>query len=592
MKTMTSNMDTTTMDTTRTMKKGFNLGLAAFVAASIMLCSYEAWAGATQTRNPPECDKNSEDCGCDTGEEVTPACIKVNLNLGETTPWTRSMPCALKIFADSDSPNVFSQDSLYAVLGGYTFKRLGTKNLSDGVTPAEVVLAHPQGEPVHFVFKDGESMAQPDPGVHIKMDERLQMVDAEGWATTHDPVYYDLYVGDGSRRRFLATDMTGALGSLVSITDARGVTVTPADMGVNIIYDANGVRQFLTPSRLADVIPLQGFKGFEVKVYALQAAPQKNAATGLYVPPQATPVKHLQVRPENGWRRAIVTLKSGGSDPRRYVFDYALGDWSMTRSSGVEERKEREVADGRAAYIKNETIAADGTLLSRKVKNYSHESWGFAMTNRVEGFDGVTNVTEWTYYTSGNGKGQVKTEKRQSGLLIQYAYDNVDRVISETRSGPDMMTEVTTYDYSPVDPSDPILPVDTRPRTIVRKLNGIECERTYYVYSPLTNIIERVGAQGAAYGGTNVLRTVTTFYPVSVGASLRDARSGFVASIRHEDGKLDLYDYALSSNIWTRTVTHLHEQSPAPVSGKTTRDITITNARGETTETRTEAFID
>ena len=109
-----------------------------------------------------------------------------------------------------------------------------------------------------------------------------------------------------------------------------------------------------------------------------------------------------------------------------------------------------------------------------------------------------------------------------------------------------MMTEVTTYDYMPVDPSDPVLPVDTRPRTVVRKLNNIECERTYYVYSPLTN----------------------------------------------EDGKLDLYDYELSSNIWVRTVTHLHEQSPSPVSGKTTRDITLTNARGETTETRTEAFID
>ena len=588
MKTMTSNMDTTTMDTTWTMKKGFNLGLAAFVAASIMLCSYEAWAGATQARNPPECDKNSEDCGCDNGEEVTPACIKVNLALGETTPWTRSMSCALKIFADSDSPNVFSQDSLYAVLGGYTFKRLGTKNLSDGVTPAEVVLAHPQGEPVHFVFKDGESMAMPDPGVHIKMDERLQMVDAEGWATTHDPVYYDLYVGDGSRRRFLATDMTGALGSLVSITDARGVTVTPADMGIDIIYDANGVRQFLTPSRLADVIPLPGFKGFEVKVYALQTVPQKNAATGLYVPPQATPVKHLQVRPENGWRRAIVTLKSGDNEPRRYVFDYALSDWSMTRSSGVEERKEREVADGRAAYIKNETIAADGTLLSRKVKNYSHESWGFAMTNRVEGFDGVTNVTEWTYYTSGNGKGQVKTEKRQSGLLIQYAYDNVDRIISETRSGPGMMTETTAYDYTPVDPSDPILPVDTRPRTVVRKLNNIECERTYYVYSPFTNIVERVGAQGAAFGGTNVLRTVTAFYPIVA----NDLRSGLVASVRHEDGKLDLYDYSLVSNLWVETVTRLHEQSPSPVSGKTTRDITLTNARGEQIENRTEAYID
>jgi len=225
------------------------------------------------------------------------------------------------------------------------------------------------------------------------------------------------------------------------------------------------------------------------------------------------------------------------------------------------------------------------------------------------------NVTEWTYYTSGNGKGQVKTEKRQSGLLIQYAYDSVDRVVSETRSGPDMMTEVTTYDYTPVDPSDPVLPVDTRPRTVVKTLNGIECERTYYVYSPLTNIVERVGTQGAPYGGTNVLRTVTTFYPVEsetgigngetgigngemgigngeTGGPLSSAAAGFVQSIRHEDGTLDLYDYELASNLWIRTITHLHEQSPSPVSGKTTRDITTTNYRGEISEQKTEAYID
>ncbi|MBQ3099183.1 MAG: hypothetical protein IJC66_13600, partial [Kiritimatiellae bacterium] len=90
-------------------------------------------------------------------------------------------------------------DSLYAALGGYTSKRLGTKNLSDGVTPAEVVMSRPNGEPVSFVFSDGESVARPDPGVHVKMDERLMMVDAEGWAVTSNPVYYDLYVGDGTR---------------------------------------------------------------------------------------------------------------------------------------------------------------------------------------------------------------------------------------------------------------------------------------------------------------------------------------------------------------------------------------------------------
>ena len=547
-------------------------------------------SGSVRT-NPPGCDPAIEDCGCDK-EQVSAECIKVRVDLGETTPWTGSLGCSLKIFADDDSPSIFTPESLHAVLGGYTFKRLGQKTMSDGVTPAEVVLSHPNGEAVHFVFANGESLARPDPGVHIKMDARLQMVDAEGWATTHDPVYYDLYVGDGTRRRFLATNATGALGALVSITDSRGVTTTPADMGVDIVYDPDGVRQYLTPSRLANVTRTADFLGYDVAVYALQEPLQKDAATGLYVVPAGQTVEHISVRRENGGKRAVVTIRKGGGNPLRYVFDYAMNEWSLTRPSGMQERKECLVANGVGARIMKTDVSSTGEVLAKKVKNYKWMSWGFAMTNRVEGFDGVTDTTTWTYYTSGNGKGQVKTEKRQSGLLIQYAYDNHDRVISETRSGPDMMTDVTTYDYTPVDAGDPVLPVDTRPRTVVRKFNNIECERTYYVYSPLTNIVERVGEQGAAYGGTNVLRTVTTFYPVSVGASLRDARSGFVASIRYEDGKLDLYDYELSSNIWFRTITHLHEQSPSPVSGKTTRDITLVNCRGEVIEEKTEAYID
>ncbi len=576
---------------------------AAVVAASISLCAGEAFAERKMLRNmPTKCPIGDKACGCSektkTGTKVTSGCIKVYAGLGESTPWTGSIECALKIFADNDSPSIFTAGSLYAVLGGYTFKRLGTQNLADGTTPAEVVLSHENGEPIHFVFRDGESMALPDPGVHIKMDERLQMVDAEGWATTSDPVYYDLYVGDGTKRRFLATDMTGALGSLVSITDARGVAVTPADMGVDIVYDSNGVRQFLTPSRLADIVQHPGFTGYDVKVYAIAEAPSKIATTGLYEVPNATPVNTLTVRRENDGKRAVVTVASGGNDPRRYVFDYVFDDWSLTHPSGTEDRKERKIDDERSAQLLEGAYSASGVRLSRAEYNFKWESWGFAMTNRVEGFDGVTDTTEWTYYTSGNGKGQVKTEKRQSGLLIQYAYDNLDRIISESRSGPDMMTEATTYDYTPVDPSDPVLPVDTRPRTVVKTLNGIECERTYYVYSPLTNIVERVGTQGAAFGGTNALRTVTAYYPAdegngtSVGGDHRAPRAGFVASVRHEDGRLDLYDYALSSNIWTRTVTHLHEQSPAPVSGKTTRDITITNARGEILEQKTGAFID
>ena len=373
---------------------GFPFKLAC-LAAAVACSAHPVRAGGTVARNPPECDPTKEDCGCD-GAEVSAGCIKVNLDLGETTPWTGSMPCALKVFADERSPAVFTAESLYAVLGGYTFKRLGPHNLPDGVTPAEVVMAHPQGEPVHFVFSDGESVARPDPGVHIRMDERLMMVDAEGWAATSNPVYYDLYVGDGTRRRFLATNATGALGRLVSATDARGVTVTPADMGVDIVYDSNGVRQFLTPSRLANVTHTADWKGYDVAIYAVQAPPAKDPATGLYAVPETTPAKHLSVRSQNDGRRAAVTLRSGGGEPQTYVFDYAFDDWSLARPSGVEERKERMVADERAASIKKEVVSPAGGMLSRTVKNYKWEPWGFAMTNRVDGFGGVTDTTEWT----------------------------------------------------------------------------------------------------------------------------------------------------------------------------------------------------
>ena len=563
----------------------------ACAATSILLLARPVFADGCLQRNMPGSPDSeaSSPCGCPTAgkdsAEVKDDCIKIVLGVGETTPWTGSRDVALKVFADDESPMVFTPYSLYAICG-YTFKRIGNAVMADGSTPKEVVFSHPNGEPVKFVFAEGESLGRPDPGVHVPMDERLQMVDAEGWATAHDPVYWDLYMEDGRVRRYVATDMNGERGRFVSETDPHGRVVTPEDMGLDIVYDLNGVRQLLTPSRLADV---QAFSnGYDVCVYAIQDVPARDAATGLYSVPSSAPYRVLTVRGENGGKRAVVTLKTGESEARTYIFDYVMGDWSLKRPNGVEERKERIVVDGRAAFLSKTVVSPSGERLARSEMNYKWESWGFAMTNKVEGFGSTTRTTSWTFWTSGGGKGKLKTRLEQSGLLTSYDYDGQGRKAAETRSGPDMMTEVTTYDYMPVDPSDPVLPVDTRPRTIVRKLNNIECERTYYVYSPLTNIVERVGTQGAAYGGTNVLRTVTAFYPVVA----NDARSGFVASIRYEDGKLDVYDYSLVSNLWVETITHLHEQSPAPVSGKTTRDITTTNRRGEVIEEKTEAFID
>ena len=129
------------MDTTREMKTGLNIGLAAAIAI-FSFCPGGAFAEAEASRNLPQgCTAEGNTCGCpqegDNGEkddgtedkgdenggaQANDECIKVSVGIGRTTPWTGSMSCALKVFADNDSPLIFTANSLHAVLGGYTFR--------------------------------------------------------------------------------------------------------------------------------------------------------------------------------------------------------------------------------------------------------------------------------------------------------------------------------------------------------------------------------------------------------------------------------------------------------------------------------------
>lgn len=169
-----------------------------------------------------------------------------------------------------------------------------------------------------------------------------------------------------------------------------------------------------------------------------------------------------------------------------------------------------------------------------------------------------------------------------TGETIRYAYDANARRISETRPAID---EIVSTSYTPVDPADPVLLNDIRPRTIIRKISGVEVERTYYAYTTNNqDIVERASIPEAAYGAPGNLRTVTTWYP----ADLDDHAAGRIASVRHEDGQLDLYTYSWVDSVWTETVTRVHELEPDPVPMQTTRRVAIYGRTGNLIEERTE----
>ena len=560
--------------------------LIGLAVASMSVAPFACRAEEVQENPPEECSQPNPDCACSsdssTGKSARNGCVFLTLGLGRTTPWTDARPLALKVFEMKASPMLFTPESLYVTLD-YAYKGVGNADLSDG-TPREVDFGLPEGEPLRFSFAPGESVAAPAPGISARRPERLMMVDAEGWAVTNAPVYWDLNVGNGDVWRFLASDATGERGKLVSFRDVRGRVFTGADFGLDVVRDANGVRQVVTPARLADVTALAD--GYDVRVWPLAAPPEVDPATGLYAVPDAAPVRTLSVRREREGRRLVATFDEGAV-PERYVFDYAGGEWTLAAPSGVRSVKEREQTDEDRARIRRRDYAADGTLLAQTVDAYAWTSWGFARTNRVEGFGGVTRMTTWTYVLSGTGRGNVRARTEQTGRVTSYAYDAAGRVASETETGPGAPTNRVEYAYAPLVSDDHAAAVDTRPRTVVRRVDGIECGRTYYVYTALTDVVERAAVQGAPYGATNALRTVTAYHP----ADAPDGAAGRVRSVRREDGRLDAYAYALADGIWTTTVTHLHERAPTPAEGRTTRDVTRVNARNETVERRTEAFV-
>ena len=532
---------------------------------------------------PGECDaRTSTSCDCDKTEDgVENGCILMTLGLGSTTPWTGSDPVRLRIYTGQANPSISTPAQLKLVLG-YTFKNLGADRTSTGA-PATVDFVQSKGLVLRFRFVEGSSVGVPLVTLRADDDVRLQMVDAEGWATLASPAYYDLYPGDGSVWRFVADPSLGQLGDLVRTIDSRGVVRTPEDMGVTVHRDAAGfLRQVCTPTRLADVRILDD-RHYTVTVYPLVAEPETDSETGLFVPPANRPTRILDVRRGENDRELIVGFQKGTGDMRTFRYVAQNGDWTLVRPSGLRDAKELYYNDDEGGARRLHLVKAeDGTLLRRTEQNYMDCPWGWAITNKVEGLEGeLRNVTTWSYYLDGLNKGKVSEKVEPNGNRIVYEYDALNRLIR--RSMP-LVEEETLYSYAPVDPSDPVLLRDTRPRCVVRKMQGIEIQRTYYVYGTNgVDVVERVGEQGAAYGGTNILRTVTTYYPVT--GAITD---GLVQSVRHEDGTIDNYAYDLTDGVWTETITHVHEQAPDIVPMRTTRSVRVYDTLGQLVDSRTD----
>ena len=460
--------------------------------------------------------------------------------------------------------------SAAAVLGEGWESRLSSSGeygrvvLKDGLPQGathQVRLLGAKREAVVFLFMDGDPAGRPT-GDMSTLRLALRMRDGEGRDCTSCPVFYDLCFGNGDSVRYAASD-----GRVVSCTTSSGRTVTPACAGLDAVWGADGlVRQVWSAvDGLAEVSPLDGAQGFEIRLYA----PGQVAGTGpdgLYA---ASGEPHTVWRVTNPdgpsvWNRALVSRVSGGAEETTsYEYSRVSEGWTMTSPGGASVTSSTATPDlSRTVRDVTVTVRTPGGRVSSRQRNEIRRlPFGERVTRSVQDPGGAALETARDYYGVHDGpgsRGRLRLETRPDGGWTAWRYDGQGRVAAETtpwkdspRESPDGLARAVLYSYAPVDPRDTPLDGDARPRVEETRVLGSTVSKTFHAYytedGRRVEAEERCVRPGAAYGDPDNLRTVRRYHPAGDGAA--SVSAGRLHTVLGEDGSLATYAYERGA--WT-----------------------------------------
>lgn len=429
--------------------------------------------------------------------------------------------------------------------------------------------------------------------------------------------------GDGAGNLFLRSTSPTA-----DLYTPRGLVFSSLDLAVEPVYGADGaLRQALAPQTLTDVVVL-GPQSFELRFYDASARGERQPEGHYEIAGGA--VADVVWRVENpsasgATRLRLTETRSGQTKQHEYEWDGSLSQWILRSGNGDAVETRSETVSGSDRIVRVVTKDALGAIASTTELTYRQFAWGEELVREVldPGGAALTTITDywdapgepWRYQ-------KVRSVQRPDGSWVRYeyrggaspaepGYGQVETEIGSWLDAPfgagPSQARVTRYGFAPVDSRDTLVglsdPERLQHRVAIEEIQGIEVARTYFAYvrdgvlGPRETVEERCVRRGCAYGEAGNLRTVSKYN--ALGAGLPS--DGRLASIQHPDGRLDTYSYQyetydrpanLGGGFGTATrqiVVHGTRTSPTGVAGKTTREISLTDERGQAI--RDERFV-
>ena len=507
------------------------------------------------------CAPSDDPCGCRAHVGGTPQndCVHLNIDLGRTRYSALTETIRLQFNELSPNSALYSPAG-FRVVAGYAIRSVSRDKNPDGA-PQFVTLTSPAGVSLSFKFGSDASVAKPVSPLGSQVDDRLAMVDAQGWATASDPAFYDYYTGDGSRWRFGAAKSSPDYMQLVEHQTPEGRVETQRDLGLEIIKDGAGqLRQVVTPAWIANFL-IVGQDAHDLRIYPNDTLSTTGTRTadGCYeIAGGAVPDVVWEFRNPNPgvMKDLLVTQKRGAvSQTWRYEYKEAVRDFTLMSPDNLkEERLEQFFSDdGSKKVVRRSIIASDGRVVSVSEKRFLKDpaTGDSRLVCSVRDPDGLRLTSTFEYYGGGTADGLPSLTAYEDGSWLRHEYDAQGRETAQIRpwldaatNAPLAMCAVTRYGYAFVDAADFLRGGDQRPRTEINEICGIEVSRTYHAYptnalGQAQEIEERAAFPGAPYGHASNPRTVKTYYAASAEIPL----PGRLASVVYPGGKTETYGY-------------------------------------------------
>jgi len=506
-----------------------------------------------------------------------------------------------RIGEDQLTPSIYSPVAL-GFVADYSIKTVSREKTGGGV-PRDVLLFQKAGILVQYRFEDGAVAAAPPYASETTMRSRLQMVDAEGWACTNNPAYYDLYPGDGEMYRFVAATNSEDYLQLVLHRTVTGREETLGQIGVELIRDTSRLlRQVLVPTRLCDIVVRNEWE-YAIKYYRRTDVGTEKNGEGLYEPASnAVPVEEWVIsnpEPPTLTKLRVAQAVGGKTNVYDYVYEPDSGDWTLTSGGGLKKKTiEKAANDSRTMRTETSTIKdLNGGIVERIRMKIQALTIGEGVVELVNDPDGAALTTSFTY----DSAARTKTKQAPDGKWVSYTYDTTGRKTVEVEpwkdspfDSPANSAHATYYDYAPVVAGDSVVFNDQRSRTVTEKVLGVTVAKTYHAYvtngvRELQEIEKKCVTGTAGYEDTNNICTIKTYY----GTNEPNDKIGRLKSIEYPDGRLDSFDYEYGNyhsstnpaecwfeadpdgEAWQEIVTHGTVDHPDGIEGETTQEIKI-----------------